>query len=285
VLYYIRLRSGRAPAGALLRGGERAWHPPRRVKPYDLLNETFEQIFVITLRRAVDRQARIRERLQGLRYEFFWGTDKADLDVPALERDRVFDGQRARKLDRLGRAMTPGEIGAAMSHRAIYEATVRNGWERVLVFEDDVAPRTADLPQLEAALAELPASWELVYLGYERGESPSAWDRAKQAAYLPLAALRLITWTPRQVLGLHPRPFSPHLRRAGKHHCAHAYGVSQRGARRLLEAQTPIVFNADQLLVRLCIGGGIEAFITEPKFFDQDSYRGSTHSYIQPGTA
>jgi hypothetical protein len=138
----------------------------------------------------------------------------------------------------------------------------------------------ADLATLAPAFAELPAGWELLYLGYDHGERFSAWDRVKQATYLPLAALRLIKWTPRQVVGLHSRPFSPHLRRAGKHHGTHAYAVSLSGAKHLLEAQTPVASNADQLLIRLCIGGEIVAFVTEPKLFDQESTLGSTGSYI-----
>jgi glycosyl transferase family 25 len=250
------------------------------VKPYDLLNETFDRIFIVSLKRAADRQVRVRERLRGLRYELFWGTDQAEIDIPALERAGVYSEERARSLHRNGKAMSPGHIGCSMSHRAVYEAIVRNGWERVLVFEDDVLPRAANLPVLAQALAELPATWDILYLGYDTGETFGAWERVKQAAYLPLAALRLIKWTPRQVLGLHSRPFSPHLRRAGKHHGTHAYAVSLRGAKRLLEAQTPVASNADQLLIRLCIGEEIEAFVTEPKFFDQESTLGSTGSYI-----
>jgi len=130
-----------------------------------------------------------------------------------------------------------------------------------------------------AALAQLPPGWELLYLGYEHGERASAWDRVKQAAYLPLAALRLIHFTPREVLGLHAAPYSKNLRRAGKHHCTHAYAVSPAGARKLLAAQTPVAFSSDQLLVKLCIAGQLEAYVAEPKFFGQDSWHGRTAAY------
>lgn len=250
------------------------------LKPFDLLNRTFDRIFVVTLRRATDRQARVRERLEGLRYEFFWGTDKREIDIATLERTGIYSEARARHMHRNGKAMPLGHIAASISHRSIYELVVRNGWSRVLVFEDDVMPRTEDLAEVEATLAELPAGWDFVYLGYEHGERFSAWDRVKQATYLPLAALRLIKWTPRQVLGLNAKPYSKHLRRAGKHYGAHAYAVSLNGAKRLLEAQTPVVFHCDQLFIWLCIGGELEAFVTEPKLFEQDSLLGRTGSYI-----
>jgi glycosyl transferase family 25 len=249
------------------------------VQGYDLLNRTFERIFVLTIRRASGRHAKLRERLQGLDYELFYGFDGAELDLAALERAGTYSEARARKVHRHGRTMQLGQVGCAMTHRAIYEKVVENGWERVLIFEDDAFPRVEAMGELEAALRELPSTWEFLYLGYEHGEVTRAWDRVKQAWYLLLAALRLIKWTPRQVLGLFPAPYSAHLRRAGKHHCTHAYAVSQSGARKLLAEQTPVAYLADQLPLKLCIGGEIEAYLTDPKFFDQDSFLGKTETF------
>jgi glycosyl transferase, family 25 len=247
---------------------------------YAFLNRFFDRIVVISLRRATERHPRLEERLRGLRHEIFWGTDKEEMDLAALERAGAWSPARARQVHRNGKLMAPGHVGCAFSHRAVWEAIVRNGWQRTLIFEDDVLPRPeARTDLVAAALSELPATWDLVYLGYEHGETTSPWDRVKQGSYLLFSALRLIKWTPRQVLGLHPSPYSPHLRRAGKHHGAHAYGVTQRCARILLQAQTPVAWMADQLLLHLAIGRDVEAFLTEPKFFDQDSLRGATATY------
>jgi len=249
------------------------------VQGYDLLNRTFEHIFVLTIERGSGRHEKLRERLDGLRYQLFYGFDGAELDVPALEKAGFYSEARARKVHRHGKTMQLGQLGCAMTHRAIYQKVVVNGWERALIFEDDVLPRPEAMGELAGALGELPPSWEFLYLGYEHGEVTRAWDRVKQAGYLPLAALRLIKWTPRQVLGLHPSPYSPHLRRAGKHHCTHAYAVSLNGARKLLAEQTPVAYLADQLPLKLCIGREIEAYLTEPKFFDQDSFLGNTGTF------
>jgi glycosyl transferase family 25 len=247
--------------------------------PYAALNAFFDRIFVITLRRATERHERLPERLRGLRYELLWGTDKADLDLAALEADGTYSDARARRATRYRKPMTLGQIGCSLSHRRIYEAAIENGWQRVLVFEDDVAPRAEALAGMAAALAELPPDWELVYLGYERGERARPRDRVKQATYLALATVGLHHWTPRQVLGLYPRPFSPHLRVAGKHHCTHAYGFTLSGARKLLAGQTPVAYPSDQLLLHLCMGGTLRAFVTDPKFFDQDSIAHRTSVY------
>lgn len=252
---------------------------PPGVQGYDLLNRTFERIFVLTIGRGRGRHEKLRERLAGLHYELFYGFDGAELDPEGLERAGFYSEARARRVHRHGKAMQLGQLGCAMTHRAIYQKMVVNGWKQVLIFEDDVLPRPEAMGELEAALGELPPTWEFLYLGYEHGEVTRLWDRVKQGVYLVLAALRLIKWTPREVLGLHPSPYSPHLRRAGKHHCTHAYAVSLSGARKLLAEQTPVAYLADQLPLKLCMGRVIEAYLTDPKFFDQDSFLGNTGTF------
>ncbi len=251
---------------------------------WEELQRAFDRIFVVTLERATDRQARVRERLAGLDFQFHLGVDKRALDAERL-RAEGYDADAARRVARRSRAMTAGEIGCALSHRQLYQAAVERGWERVLVFEDDVRPRPADLGALPAVLAQLPAGWELLYLGYSNFERVTAAHRAKQAAYLALSAARLMKWTPEQVRRLHPAPYSPNLRRAGLHHCTHAYAFTREAARKLLAAQTPLAFVADQLLVHLVLRGELEAYVVEPKLFDQEAGAGASarHSYVHHG--
>jgi glycosyl transferase family 25 len=256
--------------------------------PFAALNGFFDRILVVTLARAKDRQARLRERLAGLRYELLEGFDRALFDVNDLVRAGSYDPALARRVDRFDREMSPGQIGCSLSHRKIYEETVRSGWRRVLVLEDDAVPRLADLGSAAAALAELPQGWELAYLGYENLEEVRLSDRLKQAAYVVLAALRLLKWRPAQILRFHPRPFSPHLLAAGLHHCTHAYAFTQEGARKLLAAQTPTAFVADQLLIHLVLSGELRAFVTRPQLFDQERYAapaggGEPVSFVQEG--
>ena len=237
---------------------------------FEFLNRWADRIVVISLDRARDRQARLRDRLGGLRYEIFPATDKRDLDRGALVKDGGFDESRTRRAFRHTRDMNDGEIACALSHRRVYEAAVAGGWARTVVLEDDVIPRPSDLASLRAALAELPPGWDLCYLGYMKNEAPSAWDRAKRAAYVALAPLGLVRWRLGEARRLLPEPFSPHLRRAGLHACTHAYAVSLAGARKLAAAQTPVSLRADWLLSSLILRGELSAFAAEPRLFDQD---------------
>jgi glycosyl transferase family 25 len=237
---------------------------------FDFLNGWADRIVVISLARATDRQARLRERLRGLRYELFPATDKLQLDRAALVKEGAYDESRTRRAFRHSREMNLGEIACALSQRRVYEAAVAHGWSRTVVFEDDVVPRPADLPLLPAALSQLPPGWDLCYLGYARNEAPTAWDRAKRATYVALAPLRLVPWRTGEALRLLPRPFSANLRRAGLHDYALAYAVSLEGARKLVAAQTPVSLRADWLLASAIVGGRLNAFLTAPKMFDQD---------------
>jgi len=249
-------------------------------RAYELLNRWFDRIWVVTLARAADRQARVAERLRGLDFRFHLGADQADLDLEALARAGSYDPRRARAVDRHGRPMTPGQVGCAISHRQLYEDAIRSDHRRVLVLEDDVVPDAVALASLPAALAELPPEWELAYLGWTKFEDVTLGDRVKRAAYLPLAALGVLRWTPRQVLRLHPTPFSPHLRRAGYHHCTHAYAFTGSAAGKLLAEQTPVAHVADHLLIHLVLDGRLSAFSTRRSLFAQEHPPGGPESYV-----
>lgn len=238
---------------------------------YEFLNGWADRIFVVSLRRETDRRARMAERLAGLRFEFRDAVDKQDLDRDALVRDGTYDERRTRAAYRFTKDMSLGAIGCALSHRRLYEDMVARGWERMVVLEDDVVPRVAALDGLPDALRELPPTWELCYLGYWQNEVVTLGARLRQATYVALAPLRLSRWRTGEALRLLPRPFSPHLRRAGRHMCTHAYAVSREGARKLAAAQVPVAYASDQLLTMAILQGRVEAYVAAPALFDQES--------------
>jgi glycosyl transferase family 25 len=51
-----------------------------------------------------------------------------------------------------------------------------------------------------------------------------------------------------------------------------------RGAEKLLASQTPVVYRADDLLSSTIMKGELVAFITEPKFFDQEIFHNAAIS-------
>lgn len=236
------------------------------------LENYFDKILVITLERAKDRQQNVSKILSALNFEFFVGIDKNRLDYNALQEQGLYNDIKARKLHRQGKGMVLGAIACSLSHKALYEYIVRNNWQKVLVFEDDMVPLVKNLQLLPETLQELPEDWELVYLGYTKHEKVSPGLKRKQAFYKLISSMGLMKWNRTMVDKLLPLAYSRHLRIAGFHDCTHAYAISALAANKLIGLQTPVVFNSDDLLSHTIMNGQLNAFITEPKFFDQEHF-------------
>lgn len=59
-----------------------------------------------------------------------------------------------------------GLIGCFMSHFFILQEAIMNGYKRVAVFEDDVLLVNDFAEKMNIAMAQIPAKWEMLYLGY-----------------------------------------------------------------------------------------------------------------------
>lgn len=238
----------------------------------DALQQYFDKIFVVTVPRFTGRHKKVKQSLYGLQFDLFWGADKQQIDYNTAKTDGTYNEQMAQKLQRQGKALNLGEIACSLSHRMVYQEMIKNNWGKVLVLEDDVVPNTENLDQLPAALQELPSNWELVYLGYLKHEQVTAALKVKQFFYKIISAFGLMAWTYTMVSNLLPKPYSAHLKKAGFHDCTHAYAVTLEAAKKLLAAQTPVVYRADDLLSATIMKGELVAFVTKPKFFDQEIF-------------
>lgn len=236
------------------------------------LEKYFDKILVITIPRATERQEKVRRRLQGLPFEFFYGIDKLDLDPATILSDKIYDDDVAKKFDRYGRSMVLGQVACALSHRKVYEYILEKKYQRVLIFEDDLVPLDYPAHDLSAALAELPADWEMIYLGYSKYEKVTTGLKLKKLFYQGLSYTPFLKWTPLMVSNLLPKPYSPHLRKAGFHDLLHAYAVTAEACSKLIETQTPVVFVADPLVSHLIMNGRLRAFTTIPQFFTQEQF-------------
>jgi len=241
---------------------------PSEVANY--LNQYFDKILVVSVPRFTERQHEIKDKLSGLKFDFFWGVDKQSLNLNELMINGTYDNDKAKKATRSGKEMNLGEITCSLSHRKLYAEMILNSWKRVLIFEDDVVPRFDYLESLPLALSELPTNWELVYLGYLKHERVTSSLRRKQSFYKMLSIFGFIKWNYTMVCNLFPKPHSRYLKKAGMHDCTHAYAITLSAAKKLVESQTPVKYRADDLLSYLSTNGKLCSFVTEPKFFDQD---------------
>jgi glycosyl transferase, family 25 len=246
------------------------------------LNNYFDKIFVVSVPRFADRHKKVTENLQGLKFDFFWGADKLQLDLENAKQNGIYDDVKARQKQRQGKPLNIGEIACSLSHRMLYSEMIKHKWQRVLILEDDVLPQYDDLNKLPLVIKELPTNWELVYFGYLKHEKVTAGLKLKQVFYKIGAALGLMKWSYKMVNNLLPKPYSQHLKKAGFHDCTHAYAITLAAAQKLSAMQTPVVYRADDLLHTAIMNGELNAFITVPKFFDQTGFHdASIKSEIQ----
>ena len=242
----------------------------------DLLSY-FDKVFVLTVPRLKERQSLVRDRLTGINFEFFYGADKAELTDDFLSANYHYDKKNSLSVTQLFKSMNTGEIACALSHRMIYQAMVDNNWQHVLVFEDDVKPSVC-INELEACLSQLPSGWELCYFGYLKNERPGVGKKIKRRWYQILAALGLSKMPGAMIARTLPAHYSSHLFQAGFHDCTHAYAVSLSAARKLLAAQTPVVYRADNLLSFLVLNGELNAFAVKHSLFDQEIFSNASHA-------
>src|SRR5690606_9878656 len=88
------------------------------------------------------------------------------------------------------RRLHPSMIGCFLSHERAYREIVRRGLASAVILEDDAAPLPGRDPRVAArAAAQLPADWDLLYLGV-RGQRTAPWSfPLKRRLYLPWARL------------------------------------------------------------------------------------------------
>lgn len=238
----------------------------------DLLHSRFDKVLVLTVPRFKDRQEKVKQRLSGIDFEFFFGVDKNELTDEYIRQQYVYDESSSLSVRLKFKAMNKGEIACALSHRKMYEAMIANNWQQVLVLEDDVIPDWENLAQLENILKELPSGWELFYLGYLKNQDITAGSKLKQAWYKLMWLLGQSRLSLKQISNMMPRPLTTHLMRSGFHDCTHAYAVSSEGAKKLTAAQTPVKHRADNLLTALILDGALNAYTSRSFLFNQEIF-------------
>jgi glycosyl transferase family 25 len=233
---------------------------------FEFLNNFFDKIFVITLKRSTNRQDHINEALDGLNYEFFWGADKNNLSLQELKDKNIYNEVLAIRHNRYNKPMNAGQIGCALSHKNIYEEIITNQFKRTLILEDDVESVHEALQFFPKITNELPDHWELLYFDYSKNEKARP---LKRYWYHLLRTAGGLKRDHTVIKNLYPKQFSRYLSVAGYHDYTDAYAVTLSGAKKLMEMQSPVCYAADSLLAMASASKKVNAFISHPKLFIQ----------------
>jgi glycosyl transferase family 25 len=242
------------------------------------LKHRFDKIFVVTVPRFKERQQAVTEQLEGLTFDFFNGIDKNDLSQQFLLENYSYDPKKSLSIVKKFPPLNVGEIACALSHRRVYEEMVTNSWRSVLIFEDDVVPVWTNMSSLIPTINELPQDWGLIYFGYLKNQKAGLATRLKLLWYQLQASFGLTLMNRRMINRILPRVFSSHLQKAGFHDCTHAYAVTLDTAKKLIAAQTPITYRADNLLSAMIMTGKVEGFISKDIFFEQEIFSNNEHT-------
>ena len=122
--------------------------------------EQIPPAFVINLDRSPERLAIVRARFAptGIELTRFRGIDAA------VHTERIAASvDQARFEAYMHRPATPGEVGCALSHFALWDKLAESDAEAFLILEDDAAP-AEHFPAIADVLDALPDDWELCLL-------------------------------------------------------------------------------------------------------------------------
>lgn len=242
----------------------------------DIFQRYFDKVWVVTVPRFTERHTRVSKRLEGIPFEFFQGADKNDLSPERIRAEYCYEKKNTLAPGYYFKSLNTGEIACSLSHRMLYEEMIRQQYNYVLVLEDDVVPDPDYLTSLEDYLKELPAGWELCYLGYLKNERPGPGKKLQQYWYRLMAFFGLSKIPGSMIRRFLPVSYSPHLWKAGFHDCTHAYAISRSAAEKLVAAQTPVRYRADNLLTALVLRGELKAFASKQFLFNQEVFTDPT---------
>jgi len=247
---------------------------------FSILNHFFDHIYVISLKHSVKRHRLLRENLDGLQYSLFWGADGKEIDVEKLATDKLYHPGISRLLyKRDGRrinSMSPSKIGCALSKNMVYKDILENNFKKALILEDDVLFDTEKYEILGNSLTELPGDWDVLFLGYWSHVNPIPLkEKAKMSVLIKLSRY-LLKYNADDIRRRYPRTYSNHLDKSGRHYGTHAYAVTSKGARKILQYSDPVTLFGDNILGELCNYEWLNSFNLKIPLAFQNRYLEST---------
>ncbi len=156
--------------------------------PLNIINEYFDQVYVLNLERRLDRKAKMMHRLQRLgieaafvpaadgqlfRYQMEFQTYM--ISPPGSQGTHPLEGVLGRKTFE-----NAGVWSLSMTYMRMLEDAQARGFRRILCLEDDAVFCHDFHAKLQRALSQIPQDWKLLYLG----ASQRNWQVPQGLAYL-----------------------------------------------------------------------------------------------------
>lgn len=235
------------------------------------LNTYFDHVFVITLDRAKNRQQEIIKELNkyNIGFSFIDGVDGHQLDIETLENQNIYN--KKQNFEKTKMLMTKGEIGCALSVLKICNKVVEENLNSVLILQDDIRILSENWNHCSQLLANVPENWDLIYLGHSQMymKTPLHIKLRINFIYPLLNIVYRNKYKINEIRNSFRRPYSKEWYLAGQHNGGYAYGINNIGAKKLIDAFTP-VFAPDDLTFRYLIKKGkLKAYSPKWQIFEQ----------------
>ncbi len=124
--------------------------------------------FVVNLRQDAERKKHMRSILNVLNIdaEFIDAINGKDLN----DIDHFINKNKTISLKKVGRKLSPGEIGCALSHQLIYKIIIKESIQSTLILEDDI-DISPNLIKIMDSKNQFPEQWDIILLGYHNTNS------------------------------------------------------------------------------------------------------------------
>jgi len=250
---------------------------------FQLLNDHYDKIHVLSVRAAEARRKLFAERFEGLNYSFFYGADKNNFTISELIEQNIYSEQLTKEHHRYNKVMKSGEIACSWSHRMMYEDMLEHNYSRILILEDDAVPDPEMIKKIPTILSEIQGDCELLMWGWSKNGESGTISFLKQAGYHIQNKFGLLKWSSTMINNLYARSFSLNIKKAGFHDYTYAYGITKSAAEKLLQMQTPIQYIADNLLAHAITKNIVSGYIVYPAAILHDNLPDGTarDSYIR----
>lgn len=144
----------------------------RSPKAKSIFNRFFDKIFVINLKDATKRWKKVSSeyKKKGIKVERYDGIDGRCKDTKECNKkqksfEKTYGVKYGSKIKNPRERLPASSL--TLAHKLIYTEMLKQGWDRILISEDDVWIHKDAEKRLKKAIEELPddKDWDMLYLG------------------------------------------------------------------------------------------------------------------------
>ena len=197
---------------------------------YSYLNNYFQEIYVITLPQRREYIQNIMNTIR-LKCHYFPAIPKASLDKNKLVTSGFLSPHNK---------LNDGQIACHLSHISVLKKFLASNSRNCLIFEDDLKMPEVNNLNLSQMFSSIPSDYDIIYLG-------KCWDSCRKT--IPLNGLVVKCYAPQ---------------------CRHAYGVSRKGAEKIIKLSQPLEKAGDLTISTYVSKGQIIAYAPKKSIFFQN---------------